>query len=71
MELDIVVIKRHRGQVQTLFLKIWELPQNFRCHKGDMKQVTYWGPTNIRHHHTRFSNRPTSHRGFVYPWLKP
>jgi hypothetical protein len=24
-------------------------PQNCRCQKGDMKQFSYWGPTDIRH----------------------
>lgn len=33
------------------FLKIWDSLQNSRCQKCDMKQVAYWGHTNIRHHH--------------------
>jgi len=29
----------------TIFSNIQGLPQNSRCQKGDMKQVTQWGPT--------------------------
>jgi hypothetical protein len=32
------------------FSKIYELYHNSTCQKGDMKQVPYWGPTDIRHH---------------------
>ena len=35
---------------------------NFKPQKGDMKQVSYWGATNIRRHGTKLS-RP----GFVHP----
>jgi hypothetical protein len=31
--------------------------QKYRHQKGNMKQVPYFGPTNIRHHHTKFSCR--------------
>jgi hypothetical protein len=33
------------------------MPHNSMRQKGDMKQVSYWGPTNtgIRRHHTNFS----------------
>jgi len=34
----------------TYFPKIWEPPQNSRCHTGDMKQVMFWEPTHIRYH---------------------
>ena len=29
---------------------------NSRHQKGDMKQIPYWGPTNIRRHHIKFSH---------------
>jgi len=34
--------------------KISKSRQNSRWQKGDMKQVPYCGPTNIRHHSTKF-----------------
>jgi len=34
-------------QTHTNFPKIYEPPQNSRCHKGDMKQVPYRGFKNI------------------------
>jgi len=40
-------------------------PQNSKCHKHDMKKVPQQGPTNIRHHHTKFS-----HPQIVHPILK-
>ena len=37
---------------------------------GDMQQVAYWGPTDIRRHRTKFSPpRATWHPGFVQSWL--
>jgi len=50
------------GRVQYLLLYITgaqifqksRSPQNFRCQTGDMKQITYWGPTNVRCHHSKF-----------------
>ena len=37
---------------------------------GDMKQVAYWGHTDIRRHRTEFSpSRATWHPGFVQFWL--
>jgi len=30
-------------------------PQNSRCQTGEMKQVAYWGPTNVGCHHSKFS----------------
>jgi hypothetical protein len=39
----------------TNFPKILEASQNSRRQTGDMKQVPYWGPTNIRCHRTKFS----------------
>jgi len=38
------------------FPKIYGQPQHFRCQRGDWKQVPYSRPTNIRHHHTKFSH---------------
>jgi len=29
-------------------------PQNSRAQIGEMREVPYWGPTNIRYHDTRF-----------------
>ena len=40
----------------TNFQKIWEQPENSVHQKGDMRQVPYKGPTNIRHHHKKFSH---------------
>jgi hypothetical protein len=37
----------------TNFPKIYEPHQNSQCHKGDMKQVPFWGPTNMRSHRTK------------------
>jgi hypothetical protein len=37
------------------FPKISEAPKNSRHQKGEMKQVPYTGPSNIRHHRTKFS----------------
>jgi len=34
---------------------IWMPPQNSGHQKDDMKQVPYWGPTNIMPHRTKFS----------------
>ena len=46
------------------FPKIWKQPQNSGHQNDDMTQVTYWGPTNIRHHHSKFSCL-----GFLHPWV--
>jgi hypothetical protein len=35
----------------TKFLKVWDPPKVSRCQKRDVKQIFYWQPTNIRHHH--------------------
>jgi hypothetical protein len=37
------------------FQKIQKPPQNSRYQKDDKKQVPFWGSTNIRYHHTKFS----------------
>ena len=44
------------------FPKIQAPPENFRRQRFDMKQVPYWGPTNIIRHPTE-SRRPR----FVHP----
>jgi hypothetical protein len=38
------------------FSKIRELSQDTRCQLGDIKQVPYWGPTNVRRHRTKFNS---------------
>ena len=30
--------------------------QNYRCRNGNIKQVPFWGPTNIRRHRSKFSS---------------
>jgi hypothetical protein len=45
------------------FPKIYKPPKNSRHLKGDIKQIPYWGPTNIRHHHKKCSC--SGHLGFV------
>jgi hypothetical protein len=37
------------------FSNVLEPSQNFRRKKGDIKQIPYWGPTNIRRQCTKFS----------------
>jgi hypothetical protein len=49
-------------QGSTIFQKITEPPKNSRRLQGNMKQVPYCGPTNIRLHRTKYG-RP----GFVRP----
>ena len=46
----------------TKFQKMWEPPENSVHQKVDMRQVPYRGPTNIRHHHKKFS-----HSGYLAP----
>jgi len=36
-------------------MQIRGAPQNSRCQRGDMKKISYRGPTNIRCHRTKFS----------------
>ena len=52
---------------QCLFLGRTNIPRNppqsSRYQKADMRQVPYYGPTNIRHHHIKFS-----HLGYVNLW---
>ena len=43
------------GHGWTNFPKIWEPPQIFGCHKGGMKYVPQWRPTNIRRRSIKFS----------------
>jgi hypothetical protein len=38
----------------TNFPKIYKPAQKSKPQKGEMKQVHQWGPTNIRHHRTKF-----------------
>jgi len=52
-----------QGCVSSL-KKIWKPPQNSGHQNDDMTQVTYWGPTNIRHRHSKFSCL-----GFLHPWV--
>jgi hypothetical protein len=33
----------------TDVLKMWGLSPNFRCQKGDLSQVPYWGPTIVEY----------------------
>jgi hypothetical protein len=47
------------------FSKIQEPPQNSRCQKGDMKQVPYWGSTDIRHPHKKWVTIVNCCMGFV------
>jgi len=51
------------------FSKKQEPPQNSRHRKGDAKQVSYWGPINIRCHIIKFCSRGNWHRGFSIPDL--
>jgi len=37
------------------FSKNFRAISKSRCQTGDMKQVSFFGPTNIMHHHTKFS----------------
>jgi hypothetical protein len=39
-------------------------------HKGDMKQIPYWGSTNIKCHCKNFSHEATWHPGYEHPCLK-
>lgn len=41
------------------FPKIQKPSQNSRCQKDDINQVPFWGSTNTRHHHTKFSYHST------------
>lgn len=34
-----------------------QISQKSRCQEADMKPIPYWGPINVRHHHTKFSCR--------------
>jgi hypothetical protein len=42
-------------------------PENFRHQNSDIKQVPYWGSTNIRYHHTKFSNHANLLLGICAP----
>jgi hypothetical protein len=53
----------------TNFPEIQQPPQNSMHQKGDMKQVSYWGLKNIRHHHTRFSCYNSLVPGICASWL--
>jgi hypothetical protein len=48
-------------QKSTNFPKILEPPPNSTRQKGDMKEVPYWGPTNVKHHCTKL--------WLLRPWL--
>jgi hypothetical protein len=41
------------------------------CHKTDMKQVLYWGPTNIRCHHIKFSCQGNPESRISAPLIHP
>jgi hypothetical protein len=55
-----VLMKRghvnHKHRAAQIFQTSRSHLKNNRRHKDDMKQVTYRGATNIRHHHTRFDS---------------
>lgn len=38
----------------SLSKNLWVTSKNSRHHNGDMKQVSFWGPTNINCHHTKY-----------------
>jgi len=42
------------------FFGIPEATSNSKHHKGNMNQTPYWGPTNLRHHCTKFTYHPHS-----------
>jgi len=39
--------------------------QQFKCQKDDMKQVTYCGPTNIKHHHKKLCTLELGYKCFL------
>jgi hypothetical protein len=44
--------------LETLLVHIYQKSRrnhDSECQKDDMKQIPYWGPTNIRRHRTKFS----------------
>ena len=54
----------HKGC--TNFTKTWELPQNSRRQKGDMKKVMYRGLTNISHHRSISSREDDLTPGILF-----
>jgi len=52
------------------FLNIKKPPRNFRGLKGDMKQITYWGPKMLGATVRALVAMATSFPGFVYSWPK-
>lgn len=44
----------------TNFSEFQKPPQNSKHPKGDVNQVPYWRPTNLRHHCTKFTCHPHS-----------
>jgi len=42
------------AEVHKCYIKFYELLQSFRCQKVYIKEVWYWGPTNMKHHCTKF-----------------
>jgi hypothetical protein len=43
------------GETCPNFKEISEPSRNSSCQKGDMRQATCWGPTNIRHQGTKYT----------------
>jgi hypothetical protein len=48
------------------FPKIYEPPSDLRWPKDDKMQISYWGPSNIRCHRTKYS-----HHGDLSPVFSP
>jgi hypothetical protein len=49
-----LIIRNYDLRPTIFFLNILQPPQNYRCQKGDMKQVTQLGPTTITRHSKKF-----------------